>query len=57
MDKKKARGYGGVEPFSRIRKELVREVRGRPRPRAARPRLCARGGAGRRLPEQGMPDL
>ncbi len=27
MDKKKARSFGGVEPFSRIRKELVKEVR------------------------------
>lgn len=27
MDKKKARTFGGVEPFNRIRKELVKEVR------------------------------
>ena len=51
MDKKKARGYGGVEPFSRIRKELVKEVRGQPRPRMpapvrARQRRDALPGAG-----------
>ena len=27
MDKKKARTFGGVEPFNRIRKQLVKEVR------------------------------
>ena len=26
MDKKKARTFGGVEPFNRIRKELIKEV-------------------------------
>ncbi len=56
MDKKKARGYGGIEPFSRIRKELVKEVRGRPRPHAC-PRLCELGSAEVRFPEQGMPNV
>ena len=30
MDKKKARTFGGVEPFNRIRKELAREARPTP---------------------------